>query len=71
MVVTYGLPRIGQSTFFIQQTSDQICDQLCSDIKQAKFVDLQLSVVKPLGAQWITRLYDYFKSKPDIAKNGF
>jgi len=51
--------------------SDQICDQLCRDIKPAKSVDLRLSIVKPLGAQWIICLYDYFKSKPDIAKNGF
>jgi len=51
--------------------SDQICDQLCKGIKPAKSVDLRLSIGKPLGAQWMIRLYDYFKSKPDIAKNGF
>lgn len=36
-----------------------------------KSVDLRLSIVKPLGAQWMIALYDYFKSKPEIAKNGF
>ena len=34
-------------------------------------VDLRLSIVKPLGAQWMIKLYDYVKSKPDIIKNGF
>ena len=34
-------------------------------------VDLCMSVVKPWGAQWMTELYDYLKTKPDIMKNGF
>ena len=34
-------------------------------------VDLRLSIVKPLGAQGMIKLYDYLKSKPDIIKNGF
>ena len=34
-------------------------------------VDLRLSIAKPLGAQWMIKLYDYLKSKPDIIKNGF
>ena len=36
-------------------------------------VDLKLSVMKPqpLGAQWMIKLYDYFKSKPEIIENGF
>ena len=34
-------------------------------------VDLRLSVVKPLGAQWMMKLYDYLKSKPEIIENGF
>ena len=28
-------------------------------------------MVKPLGAQWMIALYDYFQSKPEIAVNGF
>jgi hypothetical protein len=27
--------------------------------------------MKPLGAKWLTKLYDYMKTKPDIVKNGF
>ena len=30
-----------------------------------------MSVVKPWGAQWMTELYDYLKTKPDIIKNGY
>ena len=33
--------------------------------------DLRLSVVKPLGAQWMMKLYDYLKSKSEIIENGF
>ena len=36
-----------------------------------ELVDLRMSVVKPWGAQWMTELYDYLKTKPDIIKNGF
>ncbi len=31
-------------------------------------IDLRLSVIKPIHAQW---LYDYIKSRPDIVINGF
>ena len=34
-------------------------------------LDLCMSVVKPWGAQWMTELYDYLKTKPGIIKNGF
>ena len=34
-------------------------------------VDLRMSVVKPWSAQWMTELYDYLKTKPDIIINGF
>ena len=34
-------------------------------------VDLRLTIVKPLGAQWLISLCDYFKGKPDIVRNGF
>ena len=34
-------------------------------------VDLQMSVVKPLGAGWMIGLYDHMKSMPEIIKNGF
>ena len=36
-----------------------------------ELVDLNLSVVKPLGASWMIKAYDYMKSQPDIVVNGF
>ena len=34
-------------------------------------VDLRLSVVKPIGAQWMIELYDYLKGNPSIIAHGF
>jgi len=34
-------------------------------------VDLRLSVIKPIGAQWMIELYYYFKDHPQIIINGF
>ena len=34
-------------------------------------VDLRLSIVKPLEAQWMIKLFDFLKSGPDIIRNGF
>ena len=33
-------------------------------------VDLRLSVIKPLGAQWLVELYDHFKAKSSVIYNG-
>lgn len=61
-------------TFLRQQFhkwyAEQICQQL-QDKADVTPVDLRLSVVKPLGAQWMIQLYDYMKSKPHIVQNGF
>ena len=48
----------------------QVCAQFQQKCKKEP-VDLQASVVKLLGAQWMVELYDYFKGKPDIIRNGF
>ena len=58
-------------TQFSNWYADQICSQLRKGVNPVKSVDLRLSIVKPLGAQWMIALYDYFKSKPEIAINGF
>ena len=50
--------------------AEQICQQL-EEKTDVTPVDLRLSVVKPLGAQWMIQLYDYLKSKPEIVQNGF
>ena len=34
-------------------------------------VDLRLSIVKPIGAQWMIELYDYLKGNPSIITHGF
>ena len=34
-------------------------------------VDLRLSIMKPLSAQWIVQFYHYIASKQEIIKNGF
>ena len=34
-------------------------------------VDLRLSKIKPLGAQWLLELYDHFKANPSVIVNGF
>lgn len=50
----------------------QISDQLKADDQhEYQFVDLKLSIVKPLGAKWMVSMYDYFLSKPEIIRNGF
>ena len=52
--------------------SDQIVEQtkagkLPHEIK----VGTQLSVVKPLHAKWVTKFYDYIRSRPEIVCNGW
>ena len=57
-----------------QQFQEWYAEKICKQLDQQEGmlpVDLRLSIVKPLGAQWMIELYDYFKSKPDIIKNGF
>ena len=55
---------------FHEWYANKICKQL-QDNTPVTPVDLKLSVMKPLGAQWMIKLYDYFKSKPEIIENGF
>ena len=33
--------------------------------------DLQLAVMKPLGAQWLLKAYKYLMNNREIVKNGF
>ena len=61
-------------TFLRQQFQEWYAHEICKQIKDAmdvSTVDLKLSRVKPLGAQWMIRLYDYLKKNPDIIRNGF
>ena len=47
------------------------CEQLREPPTQVDPVDLRLSIVKPLGAQWMMKVYDYMKSNPEIIRNRF
>lgn len=49
--------------------SEEVRKQLSrnEDVK----VNLAMSVVKPLGAQWLIALYEYVQSNPSIVINGF
>ena len=47
----------------------QVCSQLDEDC--VELIDLRLTTIKPLGAQWMANAFDYIKSKPEIIKNGF
>lgn len=61
-------------TFLRQQFHKWYAEQICEQLQEKTEVvpvDLRLSVVKPLGAQWMIKLYDYIKSKPEIVCNGF
>ena len=48
----------------------QVCSQFQGESEKAP-IDMRLSVVKPLGFEWMKRLYDYTKSQPHLVSNGF
>ena len=56
---------------FQEWYAQKICDQLREPPTQVDPVDLWLSIVKPLGARWMVKVYDYMKSNPEIIRNGF
>ena len=52
--------------------SAQICDQIKAGKRPHEIkVGTQISVVKPLHAKWVTKFYDYIRSKPEIVRNGW
>ena len=52
--------------------SQQIVEQTKSGkLPHQVKVATQLSIVKPLHAKWVTKFYDYIRSKPDIVRNGW
>lgn len=50
---------------FQQWYSDQIHKSIDGGMED-KVMDLKLSIVKPLGAQWLKEAYDYTLQHPDI-----
>ena len=59
--------------FLRQQFETWYATQVCQQLKRGdnSTVDLKLSVVKPLGAQWIIDAINYLKRNPNIVINGF
>ena len=60
--------------FLREQFHEWYSEQVCQKIEQNTTgtpVDLRLSVMKPLGAQWMIKLIDNLHSKPEIIINGF
>ena len=51
--------------------SDCLCAQLQGGESNPEPIDLKLSSVKPLRAQWMIKAHDHGKSHPEIIVNGF
>ena len=49
--------------------SDQVFEKLKQEKSQA--IDVRMSVIKPLSANWMIRLYDYMRSNSDTISSGF
>ena len=58
--------RLKFQDWFAQQVASQNRGE-----KPVEPVDLRLSIMKPLGAQWLVKLYDHFKAKSSVIYNGF
>ena len=56
-------------TKFQEWYSNVILNQLDNDLEEE--VDMNLSRMKPLTAQWIIEMHDYFVKHPSIIINGF
>ena len=59
--------------FLRRQFQSWYSEQVLENLKHEKseVVDVRMSVVKPLSANWMIKLYDYMKSNPTIISNGF
>ena len=61
--------------FLCKQFHGWYAEQICKQLYTKEFlfvpVDLKLSTMKPLGAQWMIKLQDHLKTKPELLQNGF
>lgn len=59
--------------FLRQEFENWYANQVCEQLRKGDDspVDLKLSIIKPLGAQWIIGAYNHLKSRRDIVVNGF
>ena len=52
--------------------SNQVCERLAKDTANSDIsVDLRMSIVRPIEAQWLINMFNYFQEKPTIIVNGF
>jgi hypothetical protein len=54
---------------FVEWYSERVLNAL--DVQDDISVDLRLSIMKPLGAQWLISFHEYMCSRPSIVFNGF
>ena len=54
---------------FQQWYGTEICQQLDKGVSEE--VDMRMSVMKPLAAQWVVELHSYMAARPTIIVNGF
>ena len=60
--------------FLRKQFHEWYATEICMQLQQGSNIqpiDLKLSVMKPLGARWMIKLFDYLCSKREIVENGF
>ena len=68
MIQKSGLPKTHHYAGFLQIGS-QIFKQLEEEVNEE--VDMRMSNMKPLTAQWMMDLHRYLASRPSIIINGF
>ena len=54
-----------------QQWYSSEVESLCSKNEEFTPVDLHMSKLKPVGADWLMQAHHYLQNNPSLAKNGF
>ena len=59
--------------FLRGQFREWYAKQVCAQLEEGenKMVDLRLSILKPLGAEWISLMHKHIQNNPTIVRNGF
>ena len=59
--------------FLHGQFREWYAKQVCTQFEEGenKMVDLKLSILKPLGAEWISLMHKHIQNNPTIVRNGF
>ena len=59
-----------QARWYQEWYGKQVCSQFEGKCERGA-IALILSVMKLIGGQWMISLYEHFKRKPEIVRNGF